>query len=208
MEKAIYKTNDGGKNWLKIRNVTNEIDSYPTGIVFRNSREGWITASNHGQNYILTFKTDDGGYSWHKENLKMVPNYKDYYTNSYPPILLDNEKKFVILPIEYVNNESRFIIPYLTSDGGHSWNAIKISNNHTFSCFDFINKKQWLAIDAKDNKLYETNTGGNSWIEVSQNEILKGIKTLDFATTQIGWATGDNIFIKTSDGGKTWYYVK
>jgi photosystem II stability/assembly factor-like uncharacterized protein/uncharacterized protein YxeA len=208
MNKAIYKTKDGGKNWLRVGNITNQIDSYPTGIAFRNSKEGWITASNHGQNYILTFKTEDGGYSWHKENLQMVSAYKGYYTNSYPPAFLDNEKKAAILPIEYAKDESRFIIPYLTSDGGHTWNAVKISGDHTFSCFDFINEKQWFAINTKDNKLYETNTGGNSWTEVSQNKIFKGIKTLDFTTTQIGWATGDNIFIRTNDGGRTWNCVK
>lgn len=208
MNKAIYKTNDGGKDWSRVGNITNEIDSYPTGIAFSNSKEGWITSSNHGQNYIPTFKTDDGGHSWHKENLKMDSAYKDYYTNSYPPVFLDNEKKAAILPIEYVKDESRFIIPYLTSNGGHTWNAGKIFNNHMFSCFDFINEKQWFAIDIKDNKLYETNNGGNSWIEVSQNEKFKGIKTLDFATTQIGWAAGDNIFISTNDEGKTWNDIK
>lgn len=208
MDKSIYKTKDGGKSWLRIGKITDKIASYPTGMTFKNTLEGWITSSNHGQNYILTFKTDDGGYSWHKENLKMVSAYKDYYTNSYPPIFLDNEKKAAIIPIEYVKDESRFIIPYLSSNGGHTWNAVKIFNNHMFSCFDFINEKQWFAIDIKDNKLYETNNGGNSWIEVSQNEIFKRIKTLDFVTTQIGWAAGDNTFISTNDGGKTWNDIK
>lgn len=208
MYKAIYKTNDGGRNWSRIGNISAEIDSYPTGMVFRNSREGWITCSNHGQDYILTFKTDDGGHSWHKENLQLISDYKDYYTNSYPPVVLDNAKNSIILPIEYVNGESRFIIPYLSSDGGHSWNALKNLSNHTFSCFDFINEKKWMAIDKKDNTLYETNNYGNSWIEVYQNEIFKGINTLDFVTEQIGWAAGHNIFIMTKDGGKTWNYVK
>ncbi|MFL0268076.1 WD40/YVTN/BNR-like repeat-containing protein [Candidatus Clostridium radicumherbarum] len=204
MNKSIYKTNNGGKSWLRIGTITNKIPSYPTGLTFKNSREGWITSSNHGENYITTFKTDDGGYSWHKENLQMVPVYKDYYTNSYPPVFLNNEKKFGILPIEYVNEKSRFIIPYITNDGGNSWTATKSLSNYDLSHYDFINEKQWLAIDNKENKLYETSNGGNSFEELSQNEIFKGIKTLDFISNQIGWAIGDNFFIKTIDGGKNW----
>lgn len=204
MDKSIYKTNDGGKSWLRIENITDKIPSYPTGMTFKNIREGWITSSNHGQNYITTFKTDDGGYSWHKENIQMVSVYKDYYTNSYPPVFLNNEKKFGILPIEYLGEQSRFIIPYITNDGGNSWTATKVLSNYALSYYDFIKEKQWLAIDNKENKLYETSNGGDSFEELSQNEIFKGIKTLDFVTSQIGWAIGDNFFIKTIDGGKNW----
>jgi len=204
MDKSIYKTSDGGKSWSRIGDITNKIESYPTGMIFKNSREGWITSSNHGQDYITTFKTDDGGYSWHKENLQMESVYKDYYTDSYPPVFLDIKKKFGILPIEYVKEESRFIIPYITNDGGNSWTATKVLSSCDLSYYDFIKEKQWLAIDNKENKLYETSNGGDSFEELSKNEILKGIKTLDFVTNQIGWAIGDNSFIKTTDGGKNW----
>jgi len=204
MDKSIYKTSDGGKSWSRIGNITNKIESYPTGMTFKNSREGWITSSNHGQEYITTFKTDDGGYSWRKGNLQMVSMYKDYYTDSYPPVFFNNEKKFGVLPIEYVKDESRFIIPYITNDGGNSWSATKKLSNYTLSYYDFITEKQWMTIANKEKKLYETSNKGDSFEELSQNEIFKGIKTLDFVTNKIGWAIGDNFFIKTTDGGKHW----
>jgi photosystem II stability/assembly factor-like uncharacterized protein len=207
MDKSIYKTNDGGKSWLRIGNITDKIASYPTGMTFKNNKEGWITSSNHGQDFILTFKTDDGGYSWHKENLQMAYEYKDYYTNSFQPVFFSNEKKIGILPIEYVKEESRFMIPYITKDGGSSWSVPKNPVNYTFSNYDFFNEKQWWAVGYKDNKLYETSNSGDSWQAIPQDKVFKGIKTLDFVTNQIGWAIGDDFFIKTIDGGKNWSKV-
>lgn len=207
MDKSIYKTIDGGKHWLRIGNITDKIASYPTGMTFKNTLEGWITSSYHGQDYILSFKTDDGGHSWHKENLQKVLVYKDYYTNSYPPVFLNNEKNIGVIPIEYVKEDSRFIITYITRNGGKSWIATKIAGNNVFSCYDFINGRQWWAIDYKKSELYETSNGGDSFNEISQNDLFKGIKTLDFVTNQIGWAIGDDFFIKTIDGGKNWTKV-
>ena len=207
MNKSMYKTNDGGKSWSRIGNITDEIESYPTGMAFKNIKEGWITSSYHGQNYILTFKTDDGGRNWHKENLQITSMYNDYYTDSYAPVFFSNEKKNGILPLKYVKEESRFIIPYITKDGGESWSATKVLGNYTFSIYDFLSEKQWWAIDYKDNKLYETNNSGVSFEAVSENKIFKDIKTLEFVTNQIGWAIGQDFFIKTIDGGKSWSKV-
>lgn len=204
MKKSIYKTSDGGKNWLRIGEISNEIDSYPSGIVFVNPNKGWITSYNHGQNYILTFRTDDGGQNWHKENLRIISEYKDCYTNSYPPVFFGKDKMIGILPIEYVNDKRKFIVPYMTRDGGNTCSPLKDLANHDFSCFDFIDEKQWLAIGFKDDKLYVTNDGGTGWAEISQNEMFKDVNTLNFFTSQFGLASGNNIFMCTEDGGKTW----
>lgn len=204
MSKSIYKTTDGGKKWIRLADITADIKDYTTGIKFISNKTGWITSSYHGTNYILTFKTTDGGYSWKKESLHMLSGCKGYYTNSYPPIFFNKKAKTGVLPIEYVKGNNHFVAPYVTSNGGASWQAVKPPDKLSLSCFDFVTPKHWLAIDANKNELYKTNSSGKGWTKVSRNKIYKDIKMFDFVTSKIGWAVGDNILIRTTDGGKTW----
>lgn len=204
MDKSIYKTTDGGIDWVKISDISDKIAGYPTGMTFKNVRKGWITSQNHGQNYIPAFKTNDGGLTWNKENLQIPKTYKTgYYANCYQPVFFRGNG---ILPVEYTGNGSQFIIPYLTYDGGASW-LIPCSKSNEFSCFDFYDENQWWAIDYQNSKLLCTSNHGSDWNEISQNELFEDIKSLKFVSKNVGWAIGDYVFIKTIDGGKSWSKV-
>jgi photosystem II stability/assembly factor-like uncharacterized protein len=52
MGKLFYQSVDNGKSWTLIGDLSQTIDGYVTGIAFRNDKEGWIAASQHG-NAIL-----------------------------------------------------------------------------------------------------------------------------------------------------------
>jgi len=57
--------------------------------------------------------------------------------------------------------------------------------------------------------LYATSNGGQSWIEVPTSQNFKNISSLDFVSSEVGWAisgAGPNstVLLKTVDGGHTW----
>jgi len=208
MSKSIYKTIDGGVSWKKLGDITNKIASYPTGITFNNSMDGWITSTYHGQNYILAFKTKDGGVNWKKDNLQLFPYHnKIRYTDVYPPIFFKDNKENGILPIKYVEDNARYIMPYITSDGGNTWNIPKNFKNNKFLIYDFTNEKKWWAIDQEKDKLYLTQNSGENWKEISENKIFKNINYIQFVNKKVGFAIGYHIFIKTVDGGKSWIKI-
>ncbi|KHL91585.1 hypothetical protein QW71_33745 [Paenibacillus sp. IHB B 3415] len=118
----LYRTADGGKSWSRVGDLTAAISSYPTGMVFRNSQSGWITCSNHGQEFILTFRTRDGGKSWAPEKLVWPPELTGYaYSNSYPPVFSGKDLLLGVLPLKIVRDGRSSMVYYTIEDGGDNW---------------------------------------------------------------------------------------
>ena len=99
-------------------------------------------------------------------------------------------------------------MPYITNDGGKTWNIPRSFKNNKFFIYDFINEKQWWALDKNKTKLYKTNDSGQTWKEVSENKIFNDIKYIEFMNDKVGFAIGDHVFIRTVDGGGEWNNIK
>lgn len=195
MNKSIYKSENGGTSWKRINVISRQIEGYPNGIMFTDKMRGWITSVNHGQEYIPVFKTVNGGLSWKKENLKLYSSFKNgYYTNALTPIIFNYEE--AVLPIEYIKNDERFIIPYLTNNGGKTWQVETRFKNYKSLCYDYINKKQWWMVDNKNYKLYSTDDGGKHWVQIAQNPLLKNLKSIRFIDPKFSWGISDNYLLK------------
>ena len=70
---AIFKTTDGGVNWVKLNNTGLATDDNPISVYFMNATSGWVGVSTlAGYSYVL--HTTDGGANWSKQNILL-----DYY---------------------------------------------------------------------------------------------------------------------------------
>ena len=56
-----------------------------------------------------------------------------------------------------------------------------------------------------------TSDGGQHWTQLPANQNFRGVTTLDFISSDLGWAIGRSdtgpLLLKTVDGGRTWENV-
>lgn len=107
-----------------------------------------------------------------------------------------------------------------TEDGGKTWEVVFEKEATFFRCITFKNRQEgWLGtigpgerlLPSKDTiALYETKDGGENWSPVTFiGPDPKGLCGLHKVTDQMivgtGRVRGPSFFIKTTDGGQTWY---
>ncbi|MBD3918808.1 hypothetical protein H8B09_08605 [Paenibacillus sp. PR3] len=119
MEKRLYKSLDHGDTWSFVHDVSITIDGYVTGITFRDDQNGWITASQHGQELVPLYRTSDGGLTWSAQSVAIPEGFN--YGNVDPPTFQDEAGMNGTLNIEFVNDNDRKTFHYVTNDGGETW---------------------------------------------------------------------------------------
>lgn len=126
MDKKVYGTEDGGKHWQEL-NPPPATSCYPTGISFRSTVMGWITATYHGGNDAPLYLTKDGGKSWQLQKLNIPDDYRGGYADTYPPVFIGLEKRVGYLPVKLVRHDPKpghyAWVNYETEDGGMTWHV-------------------------------------------------------------------------------------
>ena len=107
-----------------------------------------------------------------------------------------------------------------TEDGGQTWEVVLENPGTFFRCITFKNRREgWLGTIGPDDDflpskdtvaLYETKDGGKNWTPVSfigpYPKGLCGLFTVnDRMIVGTGRVRGPSFFVKTTDGGQTWY---
>lgn len=107
-----------------------------------------------------------------------------------------------------------------TNDGGDTWEIFHENENTFYRCITFKNRQEgWLGTIGTDERdlyskdsiaLYETKDGGYNWTPVEFiGPTPKGLcglhKVNENFIVGCGRVRGPSYFIKTMDGGKTWY---
>lgn len=106
-----------------------------------------------------------------------------------------------------------------TTDGGKSWNPkLKFENaDRSFYSFTLISPATGVIVGTeRKNKRYapmilRTENGGKSWEEGSINvtpqpnaKEASRLHSVSFCNSEVGWATGNDLILRTADGGRTW----
>jgi hypothetical protein len=119
MGKELYQTIDKGKSWMSLGNISQLIDGYVTGIAFRNSTDGWISASYHGKTLLPLYRTTNGGKTWTLQKIAIPKGYK--YGNTFPPIFTAADKMNGTIRIDFVSDSNTETFQYKTINGGKTW---------------------------------------------------------------------------------------
>ena len=144
--------------------------------------------------------------SWEK-----IHSYPIKYGRSDDLHFFDENTGFVI-------NSSGFLS--YTANGGKTWKVVHENEGTFFRCITFKNREEgWLGTIGIDEPLlgsrdsvamYETKDGGINWSPVEFiGPTPKGLcglqKVTDDFIVGCGRVRGPSYFVKTTDGGKTWY---
>lgn len=177
-DNAIYKTSDGGNNWVKqYENPKDDGGNYSIGdLYFIDELKGWVGYSvywfveEYSGVLALFYYTEDGGNNW--ETLSVTHNH---WINSF---------QFCDELFGYFAGSWLF----KTMDGGLDWNHTNLSDPKDFF---FTNSLEGWAIKENDNPndIYFTKDGGNHW---DTCDLDFPVTSLFFLDADNGWAVGEN----------------
>ncbi|GIP35905.1 hypothetical protein [Paenibacillus sp. J2TS4] len=204
MGKALYRTEDGGITWTRLGEISQQIESYPTGMTFLDERNGWITSINHAQDYPLIFHSGNGGRSWQPIKLSIPDDLGiEYYSSALPPVFFDSKGQEGWMPLQFYAAERLITIPYITQDGGSTWTPTTGIDSEP-ETVQFISSQTGFYIDRKQGLLFASTDGGDSWKERYRNPDFTEAKQLHFSDERNGWLLTEKALWTTRDGGLAW----
>jgi photosystem II stability/assembly factor-like uncharacterized protein len=190
---GIFKSNDSGISWDR-----KDFPVKMQDVHFFDSYNGLAVGSSES-----IFKTSDGGDNW--QNL--VTGYKD------DPVL--NELFFINDSVGWICGQKGII--YKTSDAGGSWQKIQTAANAEIRDILFLNEQKGFAVGGGwvpslsgfFQTIMESDDGGMSWVVSEKPTYADSLSTrplsaVYFLNDNIGWAAGDNLILKTTNGGQNW----
>jgi len=194
---TVYKTIDGGINWIfqNIFIAENFFESYIiNSINFIDNYTGFIVGTKRyyqwpfGYYYIgMLFKTTDGGLNW---------------TTSQLPVGIPNDIKFINVNTSFIVGTGKIL---KTTNSGLNWISIPgiYGNFYNFLKISFINENTgWLS---GDDRICKTTNGGLNWVDQSYLNI-SGLHSMVFLNEDFGWVCGNQGKIyATSNGGVNWF---
>jgi len=211
---AIYRTTDGGANWIKIVDpfLTNNVQScYKTGILFTAPLEGWMTGDCGGVAAgVLFFHTTNGGETWDVVRLPPPPGALDLYERSdvacgahsinFPDA---QHGRVAVTCRMYNETPSRDVFYlYLSENGGRLWTPMAFPGEQVV----FLTKDLGWAVGPTVRR---TTDSGQTWSEMGK---VAWQGQFSFVSETLGWAVANAqeelALVMTRDGGRDWAILK
>lgn len=196
--KALYKTTDQGKTWIRIGQVN--IAGYVLGISFINDNLGFIAVKDNPFHQSL-FKTLDGGKTWIiVDHMAFIQGNKlGSQKICYKPVYIENK---LMVPVQIVDESTKSLYFYVSKDLGQTWEISMPIPYNLGGAFSFVSSNSGWIIDADLGYLYSINQ--KRLTIKKQDNLLKKVHCLHFIDNNTAWScTSDNI-LYTNNRGNEW----
>jgi len=177
---CIFSTNDGGQFWQEKSNGTH-LDLY--SVFFLDENLGWAGGDGDNNGGVMHMTTD-GGEHWTRFT-GFLPGYN-------------------IIDIQFVNPLKGWLADgyvYRTTNGGQSWSQT-LGNQVWIQDLNFVNDLLGWCV-GRGGDVYKTINGGSNW-NLQSAGTDKDLNAVCFVNENTGWIAGEQIIMKTTDGGETW----
>lgn len=163
-------------------------------VFFTDSLNGYVG----GQTCIL--KTTNGGTTWNLLDFT-GPDSTRMDFGFYIGLHFFNGSAGVAVGKSFLDNGS-FIIR--TADGGTNWNTVHLALNNgiQLNAATFSGSNDGFAVGTNGMILHSTD-GGNSWFPQASGTNAD-LNDVFFTSATTGYAVGDTIILKTTNGGVSW----
>lgn len=182
---TVFGSSDGGESWHQLDPGTGE-DLY--AVSFTDAETGWVAGEAGTVSY-----TDDGGETWTARDTGLEDSR--------------------IRGLSFVDAEHGWAVGYdgvldlilHTEDGGQSWTQQQASQE-SLGLLDvsFADREHGIAVSTWGGN-YWTQDGGQTWINALYPSI--DASSVDHASPQEAFVTGDVGLYRTNDGGITWSHL-
>tara|TARA_B100000809_G_C15120256_1_gene524014 strand:- start:92 stop:2716 length:2625 start_codon:yes stop_codon:yes gene_type:complete len=174
----IYKTTDGGNNWVS----TSLVPSNTNEILFLNDQEGLILTSNN------IYRTIDQGLNWSVVNIT-----GSILGNFYGASFIDSLAGYTV-------GEAGQIAK--TLDGGQNWNILSYNAGVDLKGVWRLNLDTAFAIG--DNGVIVQTTDGINWANINSGT-TKNLNNIGYFNDSTAIIIGDSgTILKSIDGGNNW----
>jgi photosystem II stability/assembly factor-like uncharacterized protein len=184
----IYKSTDGGINWVKKNSSVITCFDRVKDVYFKNSNEG-IGVGSNGFYKGFVIKTSDGGENW----ATSVTNY----AASFVAIDGSNNTLYGLGPSSHVLKSTDF---------GDNWKMLPFTSPTAIYGI-YFDKDKGFALTSNGDFYVSKNGVGDSW-EYLSNTGANNAYSMYFFNSSTGLVLEENQnIVKTTDGGQTWRNV-
>lgn len=184
----IYKSTDGGKNWIKKTQYPQPTYDRVRDAYFKNSSEGIAVGSN-GFSFAYITRTTDGGETWNASFLIYSFGLK---------AISGNGDKLVVL-----GTGSHILV---SNDFGNSWQLYRQFTPTPVYAIQFVGNKGF-AVTRYSDFYYSEDPSGDIWNFRSIPPMWESV-AMQFLDENTGFILKENRHIvKTTDGGESWRTV-
>ena len=178
----IFKTTNGGTNWdVQTSGTANKLFS----VYFIDANTGWSVGGPSSPKII---KTTNGGINWFTQTTSVG-------TPLYSVMFADANTGWAVAG--YIGGET--IIK--TTNGGQVWFS-QSSGDTRYLRACFVKNALTAFAAGQGGKLIATSNGGINWTIINTGSTIE-LWSIKFANDSVGYAIGDNVVLKTTNGGLT-----
>lgn len=123
MGKMLWTTKDSGHTYTPVKDLSTDIQNYPTDMAFRNKSNGMILTSYHGED-TYAYITNDAGKTWIPYE---IDNLKGSNHVNGVSIQKDDKRNIWVLTLQIATNHELKIVIYTSNDLWKSWNKVQNS---------------------------------------------------------------------------------